>query len=70
MPMTKATVLATLPSPQNSFKIVNSTEPVGAFVQDRRAGIMGRFDREPHMIPGHADASTASRIPSSSTMKC
>jgi hypothetical protein len=51
MPMTKATVLATLPSPDNSFKIVNTTEPVGAFVQDRRAGIMGRFDREPHMIP-------------------
>jgi SpoIVB peptidase S55 len=51
MPMTKATVLATLPSPQNSFKIVNTTEGVGAFVQDRRAGIMGRFDREPHMIP-------------------
>ena len=51
MPMTKAAVLATLASPMNSFKIVNSTEPVGAFVQDRRAGIMGRFDREPHMIP-------------------
>jgi len=51
MPMTKATVLATLPSPSNSFKIVNSTEPVGAFVQDRRAGIMGRFDRQPEMIP-------------------
>jgi SpoIVB peptidase S55 len=51
MPMTKATVLATLPSPSNSFKIVNSTEAVGAFVQDRRAGIMGRFDRAPHMIP-------------------
>jgi len=51
MPMTKATVLATLPSPENSFKIVNSTEPVGAFVQDRRAGIMGRFDRQPQMIP-------------------
>ena len=51
MPMTKATVLATLPSPQNSFKIVNTTEPVGAFVQDRRAGIMGRFDRQPQMIP-------------------
>ncbi len=51
MPMTKATVLATLPSPSNSFKIVNTTEAVGAFVQDRRAGIMGRFDREPHMIP-------------------
>ena len=51
MPMTKATVLATLPSPENSFKIVNSTETVGAFVQDRRAGIMGRFDRQPQMIP-------------------
>jgi hypothetical protein len=51
MPMTKATVLATLPSPENSFKIVNTTETVGAFVQDRRAGIMGRFDRQPHMIP-------------------
>jgi len=51
MPMTKATVLATLPSPANSFKIVNTTEAVGAFVQDRRAGMMGRFDREPHMIP-------------------
>jgi len=37
MPMTKATVLATLASPENSFKIVNTTEPVGAFVQDRRA---------------------------------
>ncbi len=51
MPMTKATVLATLASPENSFKIVNTTEPVGAFVQDRRAGIMGRFNQEPHMIP-------------------
>ena len=51
MPMTKATVLATLPSPANSFKIINTTEPVGTFVQDRRAGIMGRFDVEPHMIP-------------------
>ncbi len=51
MPMTKATVLATLPSSSSSFKIVNATEPVGAFVQDRRTGIMGRFDRKPEMIP-------------------
>ena len=69
MPMTKATVLATLPSPENSFKIVNSTETVGTFVQDRRAGIMGRFDREPHMIPVTLTF-TASRIPSSFTTKC
>jgi len=51
MPMAKAQVLATLPSGSNSFKIVNTTESVGSFVQDRRTGIMGRFDREPQMIP-------------------
>ena len=51
IPMTKTTVLATLPSTYNSFKIVNSTEPIGAFVQDRRTGIMGRLGREPDMIP-------------------
>jgi hypothetical protein len=51
MPMTKANVIATLASPLNAFKIVNTTEPVGAFVQDRKTGIMGRFNREPEMIP-------------------
>ncbi len=51
MPMTKARVLATLPSPSNSFKIVNTTETIGSFVQDRHTGIMGRFDRAPEMIP-------------------
>ncbi len=51
LPMNKAEVLATLPSPLNAFKIVNTTEPVGAFVQDRHTGIMGVFDRQPEMIP-------------------
>jgi len=51
IPMTKATVLATLPSPLNAFKIVNATEPIGAWVQDRHTGILGRFDRTPEMIP-------------------
>jgi len=51
MPMTKANVVATLASPLNAFKIVNTTEAVGAFVQDRHTGILGRFDREPKMIP-------------------
>ena len=51
MPMAKAQVLATLASGSNSFKIVNTTESVGSFVQDRRTGIMGRFDHEPQMIP-------------------
>lgn len=51
LPMNKAQVLATLPSPLNAFKIVNTTEPAGVFVQDRHTGIMGVFNREPQMIP-------------------
>jgi hypothetical protein len=51
LPMTKATVLATLPSPLNAFKIVNATETVGSFVQDRHTGIMGEFGKKPEMIP-------------------
>ena len=51
IPMTKATVVATLPSPLNAFKIVNATETVGAFTQDRASAIYGRFDAKAHMIP-------------------
>jgi hypothetical protein len=51
LPMTKAQVVATLPSPLNAFKIVNATEPVGAFIQDRHTGILGEFGRKPDMIP-------------------
>jgi hypothetical protein len=51
LPMSKATVLATLPSPANAFKIVDTTEPAGVFVQDRHAGIMGVFDHDAKMIP-------------------
>ena len=51
MPMTKANVVATLSSPLNAFKIINTTEPIGAFVQDRHTGILGRFNKQPQMIP-------------------
>jgi hypothetical protein len=51
LPMNKANVVATLASPLNAFKIINTTEQAGAFVQDRHTGIMGRFDRQPEMIP-------------------
>ena len=51
LPMTKAEVVATLASPLNSFKIVNTTEAVGAFVQDRHTGILGRLGKTPEMIP-------------------
>src|SRR5579872_1308052 len=51
LPMNKAQVLATLPSPLNAFKIVNTTEEAGVFVQDRHTGIMGVFGKQPDMIP-------------------
>ena len=51
MPMTKAAVVATLPSPLNAFKIVNTTETVGAFTEDRSSAIMGQFGIKARMIP-------------------
>ncbi len=51
MPMTKAEVVATLPSPLNAFKIVNTTEEVGAFNQDRQTAIRGVFGAKAEMIP-------------------
>ena len=51
VPMAKAEVLATLASPLNSFKIVNATEIVGAFKQDRSSAIYGRLGAHAQMIP-------------------
>ena len=51
MPMTKAEVIATLASPYNAFKIINTTETVGSFTQDRETAIMGEFGRKARMIP-------------------
>ena len=51
LPMNKAEVLATLPSPLNAFKIVNTTEQAGVFVQDRHTGILGVLGKQPEMIP-------------------
>jgi hypothetical protein len=51
MPMTKAYVLASLASPLNAFKIINTTATVGAFTEDRASAIMGRFGVSARMIP-------------------
>ena len=51
VPMTKAEVVATLPSPLNAFKIVNTTEEVGAFTQDRETAIRGEFGAKARMVP-------------------
>lgn len=50
-PMTKAEVLATLPSPYNAFKIVNTTETIGSFTDDRMSAIRGVFGKQARMIP-------------------
>ncbi|MGI4755436.1 MAG: hypothetical protein ACRYGF_01145 [Janthinobacterium lividum] len=55
IPMTKAEVLATLPSPMNAFKIVNTTETVGSFTQDRANAVAGTFGRTARMIPVSVD---------------
>ncbi len=51
LPMTKAEVVATLASPLNAFKIINTTETVGSFTEDRASAIMGRFGVDARMIP-------------------
>jgi hypothetical protein len=51
MPMTKAEVLATLASPLNAFKIINTTETVGSFTQDRQSAIGGLLGATARMIP-------------------
>jgi len=51
MPMTKAEVVATLASPLNAFKIINTTETVGSFTQDRQSAISGLLGASARMIP-------------------
>jgi len=51
MPMTKADVVATLPSPLEAFKIINTTETVGSISEDRASAIMGEFGKPARMIP-------------------
>lgn len=53
IPMTTTEVLATLASPLNAFKIVNTGEPIGAFTDDRDSAIRGVFGEQAHMIPVH-----------------
>jgi len=53
LPMTTAEVVTTLASPMNSFKIVNTGATIGAFTQDRDAGIYGVLGARARMIPMH-----------------
>ncbi len=51
LPMTSAEVVATLPSPLNAFKIVNTGRTIGAFTEDRDAAIRGELGAKARMIP-------------------
>ncbi|WP_263356969.1 SpoIVB peptidase S55 [Acidicapsa ligni] len=51
LPMTSAEVVATLASPLNAFKIVNTGRTIGAFTQDRGAAIRGELGAKARMIP-------------------
>jgi hypothetical protein len=53
LPMTTAEVVATLASPLNAFKIVNTGATIGAFSEDRDAAIRGVFGAKARMIPVH-----------------
>ena len=53
VPMTSTEVVATLASPLEAFKIINTAETIGAFTQDRDSAISGVFGEQAHMIPIH-----------------
>ncbi|UWZ82732.1 SpoIVB peptidase S55 [Occallatibacter riparius] len=53
LPMTATEVVATLASPLNAFKIVNTGERIGAFTEDRDAAIRGVLGATAQTIPVH-----------------
>ena len=53
LPMTTTEVVATLASPLNAFKIVNTGQLIGAFTEDRDSAIRGVLGATAQMIPVH-----------------
>jgi hypothetical protein len=53
LPMTATEVVATLASPLNAFKIVNTGATIGAFTEDRASAIRGVLGAKARMIPVH-----------------
>ncbi len=64
LPMTTAEVVATVASPLNAFKIVNTGPVIGAFDEDRASAIHGLFGARASMIPVRVavDAPGGSRV--------
>jgi len=55
LPMTTAEVVATLASPLNAFKIINTGDTIGAFTEDRASAFRGVLGQKARMIPVHID---------------
>jgi hypothetical protein len=53
LPMTTAEVVATLASPLNAFKIINTGDTIGAFTEDRASAFRGVLGQKARMIPVH-----------------
>jgi hypothetical protein len=75
LPMTTAEVVATLASPLNAFKIVNTGATIGAFSEDRDAAMRGILGARARMIPVHIrvhgterEANSPDRVASSPDM--
>ncbi len=51
LPMSKAVVVTTVASPLSPMKIINTTQTVGSFTEDRASGILGVFGKPAQMIP-------------------
>ncbi len=51
LPMSKAVVVTTVASLLDPIKVIDTTETIGSFTQDRESGILGVFGKPAQMIP-------------------
>ena len=62
LPMHKGRAITVFPSQQSSFKILETTDPIGTFRQDRGSGIYGVLGQKTKMIPMHVRMTTSRGI--------
>lgn len=62
LPMHKGRAITVFPSLQSSFKILETTEPIGTIRQDRGSGIYGVLGQKTTMIPMHVQMTTSRGI--------
>jgi len=65
MPLHDSEVLAVVRNLNNSFKFFTTGRPVGAVIQDRLLGVMGRLGARPDLIPVAVTVETPRKPPAS-----